>query len=191
MILAPFAIVTIFLYALGIVDRARLKELNHRLLIGRRLPAGAAALIARTFARVSATNILPAARAQIDRDLADGWRVVIATASYAFYVEPIAVTLGIATVIGTSVAHDADGAIRARIDRPNCYGPAKRTLIERWLDREGLRRSDCHIRFYSDHVSDAATLIWADEAIAVNAHPPLAALAAANGWRVEDWRLRT
>jgi phosphoserine phosphatase len=44
-----------------------------------------------------------------------------------------------------------------------------------------------HVRFYSDHVSDAPTFAWADEPVAVNAHGPLRALARARGWRIEDW----
>ena len=45
-----------------------------------------------------------------------------------------------------------------------------------------------HVRFYSDHVSDAPTLDWADEAFAVNPHAPLLALAREKGWDVLRWR---
>lgn len=55
------------------------------------------------------------------------------------------------------------------------------------MAREGLTRSDLRIRFYSDHVSDAPVLEWADEPFAVNAHGPLRKLAAAKGWTVLDW----
>ncbi len=55
------------------------------------------------------------------------------------------------------------------------------------MAEEGIARDDAHIRFYSDHVSDAPALDWADEAFAVNAHGPLRELARQKGWAVLDW----
>jgi phosphoserine phosphatase len=45
-----------------------------------------------------------------------------------------------------------------------------------------------HVRAYSDHVSDAPLLEWADEPFAVNAHGPLRKLADMRGWPQLDWR---
>ena len=53
---------------------------------------------------------------------------------------------------------------------------------------EGIARDDAHIRFYSDHVSDAPTLAWADEPFAVSPHAKLRALATGKGWPVLEWR---
>ena len=53
---------------------------------------------------------------------------------------------------------------------------------------EGLSREQCHIRAYSDHVSDGPLLTFADEAFATNPHPPLARLAREKGWQILDWR---
>ena len=50
-----------------------------------------------------------------------------------------------------------------------------------------LRAARPRIRFYSDHVSDAPVLEWADEPVAVNAHGPLRTLAKARGWPIVDW----
>jgi phosphoserine phosphatase len=75
-----------------------------------------------------------------------------------------------------------------RITGENCYGPAKLRMIEAWLAAEGIAREKAHIRFYSDHVSDAPTLDWADEAFAVNPHGPLRAMAVGRGWTIFDWR---
>ncbi|MGL1278516.1 HAD family hydrolase, partial [Vibrio parahaemolyticus] len=76
----------------------------------------------------------------------------------------------------------------ARLAGENCYGAAKLAMIEAWLAREGIAREKATVRFYSDHVSDAPALAWADEAFAVNPHPPLRAMAQARGWTVLDWR---
>ena len=58
-------------------------------------------------------------------------------------------------------------------------------VIEAWLAAEGVTRA--HVRFYSDHASDAPVLDWADEPVAVNPHDRLARLAKERGWPVEDW----
>ena len=54
-------------------------------------------------------------------------------------------------------------------------------MIEAWLQREGLERDAVHIRFYSDHVSDAPVHHWSDEAFATNAHARLIRLAERRG----------
>jgi HAD superfamily hydrolase (TIGR01490 family) len=188
LLLLPFVAVTILAYLARLIDRGRLKEFNHALLIGRTLPATEAVTLAESFARETlAKNILPKARDRIDAEKADGYRLVLATASYAFYAGAIARALGFDDTIGTMTRTDVSGALLARIDAQNCYGTAKLEMVEAWMTREGLKREDCHIRFYSDHVSDAPCLNWADEAYATNAHAPLAELAKQRGWTVFDW----
>jgi phosphoserine phosphatase len=60
-------------------------------------------------------------------------------------------------------------------------------MIKAWMAAEAIDRSQAHIRAYSDHVSDAPMLEFADEAFASNPHPPLAKLAAERGWTRVDW----
>src|SRR3546814_8706647 len=86
----------------------------------------------------------------------------MATASYRFYVGAIAERLGFDDVIATEAEIDETGRLYAKMVGDNVYGPAKLAAIEAWLAREGIDREDCHIRFYSDHVSDAPVLGWAD-----------------------------
>ena len=111
----------------------------------------------------------------------------MATASYDFYVRPIAAQLGITDVIATPSTVEG-GQLLPRIAGENCYGEAKLRMIEAWMAGQGIARDDAHVRFYSDHVSDAPTLDWADEAFAVNPHAPLLALAKEKGWTVLRWR---
>jgi HAD superfamily hydrolase (TIGR01490 family) len=178
----------VILYALRLIDRARLKELTQRLVMGRRARLAEVERIAARFAaRIVAEGIYPEARAQIAADRADGCRIVIATASYDFYVRPIAAALGIGDVVATRSTVEGDRMV-PRITGENCYGPAKLRMIEAWLAAQGVQRRDVHIRFYSDHVSDAPALEWADEAFAVNPHAPLRALADERGWAFLDWR---
>jgi HAD superfamily phosphoserine phosphatase-like hydrolase len=136
---------------------------------------------------VCKTNIHPGARRQIAEDKAAGRRLVLATASYRFYVEPIAQRLGFDDVIATGSITGLDDIIHARIDGDNNYGPAKLRLIQAWMETQDMKREDVRIRFYSDHVSDWPALEWADVAIAVNPSAGLRKMAAARGWQIVDW----
>ena len=190
LLLTPVLLVTAAAYALKLVDRGRLKEMNYRLLIGRVAPERLEPVIHSFADRQLAANIMPGARTRIAKDKAAGRRLVLATASYRLYAAAIADRLGFDDVIATDTLPDHRGRIVARIDGRNCYGLAKLDMIEAWLQREGLEREAVHIRFYSDHISDAPVHHWSDEPFATNAHARLVRLAEAEGWQVLDWRDR-
>ena len=186
--LLPVAGLAGLAYTTRLIDRARLKQWTQAMLLGRSLRADDAARVADDFAaRVVASGVFAGARAQIEADRTAGYRLVMATASYRFYAGAIATRLGFDDTIGTETMTGAENAIVARIAGENCYGPVKLRMIEDWMRAEGVVRKASHIRFYSDHVSDAPVLEWADEAFAVNAHGPLRALARKRGWTVLDW----
>ena len=189
LILFPVVLATMAAYALKLIDRGRLKEINYELLIGRGLAPERLEPVIESFADAQiAGNIMPGARRSIAADRAAGRRLVMATASYRLYAAAIARRLGFDDVIATETGLDAQGRVVARIDGANCYGAAKKDMIEAWMAREGLARDAVHIRFYSDHVSDHHVHRWADEAVAANAHSRLVRLAKAEGWDVVDWR---
>jgi HAD superfamily hydrolase (TIGR01490 family) len=186
--LLPLVPLVMLAYILRWIDRARAKELNQALMMGRRVKRETIRHHVERYAdRVIATNIRNEALEQIAADRAEGATLVIASASYRLYVEPIARRLGFDHVIATD--HMTQGAdyLRARIAGENCYDSAKLRMIHAWMLKEGIERADCHIRAYSDHVSDAPMLDFADEAFAANPHEPLRALAAARGWPILYW----
>jgi len=188
LLLAPLVLVTGLGYGLRLVDRGRLKELNYRLLIGRGLPPERLEPVIQSFADAQVrTNIRPGARATIAADREAGRRLVMATASYRLYAAAIAERLGFHDVIATETSLDADGRILAVISGDNCYGDGKLAMIKTWLETEGLERKAVHIRFYSDHVSDAVVHRWADEPVAANAHDRLLRVARTEGWEVVNW----
>lgn len=184
--LLPLVGAAMLSYLLKLIDRGKLKELCHRLLLGhRRHPHELKPLVDSFADRTAVSNVRPGARAAIARDKAEGRRVVMATASYRLYADAIADRLGFDDVIGTGSIIGLDARVQAKIDGENCYGPAKLRMVADWLAKSGFERG--HVRFYSDHASDAPVFEWADEAVAVNPHAKLAKLAAARGWTVEDW----
>jgi HAD superfamily hydrolase (TIGR01490 family) len=171
------------------IDRARLKQVSQRLLLGRALPPAELASVAESFAAAEAEHgVLHGARERIEADRAAGYRLVMATASHGYYASAIARLLGFDDVVATQAKRDGQGNILSLIDGENCYGPVKLRMIRRWMEAQAIERASVHVRAYSDHVSDAPLLEWADEPFAVNAHGPLAELASARGWPQLDWR---
>jgi HAD superfamily phosphoserine phosphatase-like hydrolase len=186
-ILLPLVVLVTLAYGLKVISRGTLKQTNLALLMGGRINAAKLAETSRGFAgQMLATNTLRGALDQIAADRAAGYRIVIASASYAFYVTEIARLIGVSDVIATQATADG-GALRPKIDGENCYADAKLTMVKAWCAAQGIDRAAAHIRFYSDHVSDAPCLNWADEAFATTPHPPLRRLAAQRGWTIVDW----
>jgi HAD superfamily hydrolase (TIGR01490 family) len=184
----PLVAGSMIAYVAGLIDRSRLKEINHRLLLGGTIPARDLKPLVDSFAdRQLATNIRPGARRAIACDKAEGRRLVLATASYRFYSQAIAERLGFDDVIGTNSVLGLDSRVHAKISGDNCYGPAKMRMIDGWLDASGLKGAHGHVRFYSDHASDQPAFEWSDEPVAVNPHAKLKRLAEKRGWAIEDW----
>jgi HAD superfamily hydrolase (TIGR01490 family) len=187
-LLLPLAALSMLAYAARLIDRGKLKEINHALLLGRAVRPADLKPLVDSFAEATVrTNIRPGALAAIERDRQQGRRLVLATASYRLYANAIAERLGFDDVIGTGSIIGLDDRVHATIDGENCYGPAKRRMIAGWVEKSGLAGKHGHVRFYSDHASDAPVFEWADEPVAVNPHGRLRRLAARRGWAVEDW----
>lgn len=183
----PLAIAGAAANRLGLLDRRSLKQWMHRLALGP-LSADEATALADRFATRFARHVPLAARQRIATDRREGYRIVIATAAYDFYAGSLATLLDADALIATKAKRTADGVILPLIDGANCYGAAKRSMIEDWLHANAIDRSDASVRFYSDHLSDLPTFEWADEPFAVNAHAALRRVAAARGWPQLTWR---
>src|SRR3982750_2373742 len=126
LLLLPFVLLSILAYALRLIDRGRLKEINHHLLLGPRIHPSELKPLVEGFAdKQVRTNIRPGALQAIARDKAEGRRVVLATASYRLYADAIARRLGFDDVIGTGSIIGLDDRVHARIAGENCYGPGK------------------------------------------------------------------
>jgi phosphatidylglycerophosphatase C len=183
-LLLPLVGVAGLAYTAKLLDRRRLKALNMALLVGRRYDPARLDRLAHSYAaRVMRRNIYAAALNQMARDRADGYRIVLATASFRLYVSAIAEKLGVDDVIATDLVPG-----RARLSGPNCYGRDKRALIDAWLAREGIAPEAAEFRTYSDHVSDTPMLELAALPVATTPSPKLRKLAKARGWTVVDWR---
>jgi HAD superfamily hydrolase (TIGR01490 family) len=189
LILMPIAALVMIGYVLGLFSRARSKEINQILLMGHNVSrARIMPAVERYADKVVAGNIRAEALQQIAADKAAGYRLIIASASYRLYVEPIARRLGFDGVIATDHFTQDIDYVRAKIAGENCYDVAKLRMIEAWMAQHGIERKGAHVRAYSDHVSDAPMLTFADEGFAANPHEPLAKLAAERGWPILRWQ---
>ncbi len=189
LLLLPAAIGVMLAYLLRQIDRATLKQVNHRLLLGRQIDPRQLQPVVDSFAAATVRrNVLPGAIGQIADDRAAGRRLVLATASYRLYAEAIAARLGFDDVIATNSVIGLDARVSAKIDGENCYGPAKLRMIEQWFASERIERDTVRVRFYSDHASDEPVMAWADEPFAANPSRTMRMLAAQRGWPVVDWR---
>jgi len=175
-------------YVLRAIDRGRLKEQMQDMLLGSPVDAEKMEKIAQSFADATLDgNVHVQALARIAKEKAEGCRLVLATASYAFYAAPLAHRLGFDDVIGTLVERDEDGAILAKIRGENCYGAAKLRMIEAWAAEQGLAAADMDVRFYSDSQTDLPVFDWSEEPIATNPNAKLRRIADKQDWRIIAW----
>ena len=188
LLLLPLVALSVAAYFARLIDRSKLKEICHHLLLGHQVHLSALRPLVDSFTdQQMQRNIRPGARRAIARDKAQGRRLVLATASYRFYAEAIAERLGFDDVIGTGSVIGLDERVHAKIGGENAYGQAKMRMIAEWVEKSGLKGAHGHVRFYSDHVSDRPAFEWADEPVAVNPHGKLRRLAQQRGWAIEDW----
>lgn len=128
-------------------------------------------------------HIRPGARAALERHRAAGHRLVIATASFDFYVTDLARQLGVRDIVCTGSVWAAECLV-PELRPGNCYGQEKLRRVIELLGNEGRRP---YIYAYTDHHSDRALLDWADEGIAVNPDTRLREHCSRRGYSVPDW----
>ncbi|AHE56633.1 hypothetical protein NX02_25130 [Sphingomonas sanxanigenens DSM 19645 = NX02] len=185
---APVVAAVMIGHALKLVSRRRTKEFQHRMLLGGAVSRADVDRLAQSFAaKLDGNGLLAAGRARIAEERAAGRRIVLATAANRYYAEALGAVLGVDDIIATGSTWDGDRLL-PEIAGDNCYGPAKREMLETYVETLGLRRSDLHVRFFSDHASDRPTFEWADEQFAVNPSRKLRKLAKQKGWPVLEWR---
>lgn len=160
LVLVPAVLAAMLGYKAGLCSRTRLKEMMHHLMIGKTIARAEINALANRFCmRMLETNIYPEAIALIDREIAAGRRVMIASASSRFYLAPLARALGVKDEIGTRSKWTGE-LLTPRIEGENCFGQNKRAMMIERFGKLGLERAAVHIRFYSDDISDRPAFDW-------------------------------
>ena len=176
----PLAVV---LHKAGAYDNTWLKTTFLRAIAGGFDADTLADIVGRHVPNIMARHVRQAARDAIAEHRRAGHRLLLATASFDFYVEQLGRQLGFDRVICTRAQRAPDQSLVGGIDGDNCYGAAKLKAV-----REALPdRDDCTLVAYSDHHSDWELLLESDRAVAVSPTPKLRHLARANGVEIRDW----
>ncbi len=132
-----------------------------------------------------APHISDGARRAVERHRVAGDLLVIVTGATSFTAWPIARRLGIANVLSTELAVDADGLFTGEAVPPLCYGVGKVTRVAALAEQEGFTFDQCV--FYTDSLTDLPLLERVGEPVAVNADIRLGREAKRRGWRQENW----
>jgi len=187
LLLTPVLLFALAGAGLGLLTRNGYKNIGFRLMIGSTIEASALSSLAESFAANTIdSNVHAASHRQIALEKQDGRVVVMATAAPEYYATEIGRRLGMDVIIATRQSRNAQGDYLAAIDGANCYGEEKLGRIKGWMDAMHYERAASNIRFYSDHISDAPILAWADTAVAVRPDRKLRALAEKRGWQIVD-----
>jgi HAD superfamily hydrolase (TIGR01490 family) len=130
------------------------------------------------------SDLRVAALAAIERHRAAGHRLILATASFDFYVRQLADRLGFDDVVCTLAERDASGGLTGRIMHRNCYAEEKTRRVAEILAGE---RNDWEVVAYTDHHSDLPLLEWADVPRVVNPSREMHRISIERGYRVLRW----
>jgi phosphatidylglycerophosphatase C len=156
------------LSALARRDNDRLKELASAGLRG--LPANQVHEAGRGFAdRIAREWLRTDTVERLDLHRSLGHAVVLASASFADYLDPLGSRLGVDAVLCTTLEVDAAGRLTGRLEGANCRGAEKARRVRAWLEAEGL--ADVPLWAYGDSAGDRELLDSADHAVWVTGAP--------------------
>jgi HAD superfamily hydrolase (TIGR01490 family) len=170
-------------YAAGTLDVAAFYRFSLAPL-ARRPMAEWLPLRARYVERCIVPVIAPGAPALIARHADAGDALVICTATQRFITEPIAALLGVPHLLA-SEPELRNGEFTGGLVRAN-FQAAKVDAVRDWMQTHGLAGRP--VAAYSDSRNDLPLLDFANEAIAVDPDPVLAAAAASRGWPIISLR---
>ncbi|GGB94220.1 HAD family hydrolase [Pseudoduganella buxea] len=145
-------------------------------------PARLAALHQQFMAEVIEPNILPVARALLQKHLDAGDLVAIVTATNHFVTAPIAKAFGVEHLIA-AMPEVVDGRITGRLGGTPTQGEGKIVHTKAWLEQMGktLDHFDA-VYFYSDSHNDLPLLSIVTHPVATNPNAALTTHATAQGW---------
>jgi phosphatidylglycerophosphatase C len=149
-------------------DRDTIKAAAARAAFRNRRVDAVAAIAADFAARVHRDWIRSAALDQIAAHRDAGDAIVIVSASFEMYVQPLGALLGIDDVLATRLAAN-EGVLTGGLDGRNCRGPEKVARLHAWLDEHHGGRHSVDLVAYGDSQGDRELLADADSAHWVDA----------------------
>jgi len=176
----PFAVL---LHKSGVYDNTWLKETFLSAIAGGYSSVTLSDIVDTHVDDVMQNHIRQGALPAIRRHREAGHRLLLASASFDFYVKQLGDRLGFDDVVCTRAMRGPDNVLLGKIEGRNCYGDAKVDAVLSAIPE----RDNCTLIAYSDHHSDWALLRESDVPVAVNPTRELIRLASAQQIDVQMW----
>lgn len=129
--------------------------------------------LARDFFRTrQSKRFLPLARRELERLRAEGYTIVVVTASADVYMRVLPDFLPVDHVLATRCAADGEGRYTGEVGA-NCKGEEKIRRIQAFLAEHGEEADWPACRAYGDSLSDAPMLSLVGHPVLVDPKPPL------------------
>jgi phosphatidylglycerophosphatase C len=130
--------------------------------------AGRIADVAAEFADdVVARHLRPEVVERVAWHRNQGHELVIVSASFTSYLDPIAARLGFAAVLATELAIGDDGRLTGELVGPNVRGAEKVRRLDEWLGATAPDAEPAFVWAYGDSSGDRELLARADQGIRV------------------------
>jgi len=130
--------------------------------------AGRIAGVAAQFADdVVARHLRPDVVERIAWHRNQGHELVIVSASFTSYLDPIAARLGFTAVLATELAVGDDGRLTGELVRPNVRGAEKVRRLDEWLGATAPDARPAFVWAYGDSSGDRELLARADQGVRV------------------------
>ena len=130
-------------------------------------------------------NIKPGALEEIHRLREQGYILVLATASFEFYVRLVFQALQMDELLCSKAEYDSSGRLTGELDGSNCIGEEKANRV---LELLGQLGSPTLERAYSDDKVDLPLFRLCAHALVVDPKAATEKVAAANGFQVLRWK---
>lgn len=165
---------TRLLPALARRDRDTVKAIATEVVFTGR-PRLAVETIASTYAtEVVSARMRPDTLGRLRWHQQQGHRVLLVSASYEVYLQPLGAALGLDGVLATRLEVGDDDRYTGRLDGPNCRAAEKLSRLEAWLAEHDLARQRVVLWAYGDSAGDRQLLDAADHPVWVQ--DPLASV---------------
>jgi HAD superfamily hydrolase (TIGR01490 family) len=176
--------IMVLAFALGMLSNSRLKGIFLKAILGG-LQKKALINFSELFVnRLYSSGLRADALKTIKEYQAQGHYMILASASFDFYLVPLAHKLHFDEVICTK-AEWLEGRLSGRICGENCHGEAKRNAIISFLSEKETAK---YLITYTDHYSDLPLLLMSDESYLVNPDRVTLAKLASYDFHVVNWR---
>lgn len=181
----PLLVVYLIIHKVGLRSNHWLKAIYLRTVVGGVGGARLEDLCEKFYQSTMANNIKQGALAELAELRGKGYKIVIATASFDFYVYKVANALLADEVLCTVAELDKKGCVTGNIAGRNCLGEEKASQVMQLISSRGWSGVN---RAYSDDKVDLPLLNMAEIALVVDPKPATEMVAGKLGYKILRWK---